>query len=255
MFKKVLIAAAIVIANPAFVSAQDIFWSFSPTAAQSSTFLLNPIFPNSEPSSAYIFSDGPFSFDALDLNFSTSNSDVTFTGGQAFNPTFDVIGGRRFDASELTIDATGSSGNFFSVTVLQNGVDSALSPMFDPGFEAGVGPNGAVLLARVDFEFDPRGGSAVFDFTLGDLGAIQLPDIALNPSFGSASLTFGPLTPKGPPGPLGDVNLDGDVDFFDIQPFIDYLSSGFFICEADINLDGVVDLLDVAPFISILSSQ
>ena len=52
---------------------------------------------------------------------------------------------------------------------------------------------------------------------------------------------------------LGDVNLDGDVDFLDISPFIAILSANTFQDEADINEDGVVNFSDIAPFISILS--
>ena len=51
---------------------------------------------------------------------------------------------------------------------------------------------------------------------------------------------------------LGDVNLDGVVDFFDIAPFISILSSGF-QTEADIDQNGVVDFFDIAPFIELLS--
>ena len=53
---------------------------------------------------------------------------------------------------------------------------------------------------------------------------------------------------------LGDVNMDGSVDFFDIQPFIDRLADQQFQVEADINMDDVVDFFDIAPFITILSS-
>jgi hypothetical protein len=54
---------------------------------------------------------------------------------------------------------------------------------------------------------------------------------------------------------LGDVDLNGTVDFLDIAPFIAILSSGSFQAEADCDLSGVVDFLDIAPFISILMGQ
>jgi len=54
---------------------------------------------------------------------------------------------------------------------------------------------------------------------------------------------------------LGDVNLDGKVDFLDIAPFISLLSSGSFQDEADIDGSGVVTFLDIAPFIAILSGE
>ena len=52
-----------------------------------------------------------------------------------------------------------------------------------------------------------------------------------------------------PSGELGDVNLDGAVDFLDIQPLIDLLSFGRFQAEGDMDLDGDVDFLDIPLFI------
>ena len=49
---------------------------------------------------------------------------------------------------------------------------------------------------------------------------------------------------------LGDVNLDGIVNFFDIQPFIDRLTSGEYQAEADVDTNGVVNFFDIAPFIT-----
>jgi len=54
---------------------------------------------------------------------------------------------------------------------------------------------------------------------------------------------------------LGDVNLDGVVNFLDIPAFISRLQSGVFQAEADLNSDGVVDFSDIPPFIGVLSSQ
>ena len=54
---------------------------------------------------------------------------------------------------------------------------------------------------------------------------------------------------------LGDVNLDGVVDFFDIAPFITLLSNGGTQAEADINQSGEINFLDVAPFIGLLTGQ
>ena len=54
---------------------------------------------------------------------------------------------------------------------------------------------------------------------------------------------------------LGDCNLDGVVDFLDINPFISILSSDSFLDQADCNRDGVVNFLDIAPFIGILAGN
>ena len=63
------------------------------------------------------------------------------------------------------------------------------------------------------------------------------------------------VTLVAPNGLLGDVNLDGVVDFFDIAPFIDLLASQAFQLEADIDADEDVDFFDIAPFITLLASQ
>ena len=54
---------------------------------------------------------------------------------------------------------------------------------------------------------------------------------------------------------VGDVNLDGTVDFLDIAPFITLLSTGGFQQEADINEDGVVNFLDISPFVTVLNGD
>ena len=53
---------------------------------------------------------------------------------------------------------------------------------------------------------------------------------------------------------VGDVNLDGEVNFFDIPPFIVVQQSGAYRFEADVDGNRVVDFLDIPPFIDLLSS-
>ena len=50
--------------------------------------------------------------------------------------------------------------------------------------------------------------------------------------------------------PLGDVNLDGDVNGLDVDPFVDRLLNGPDQAEADMNEDGEVNGLDVDPFVA-----
>ena len=52
---------------------------------------------------------------------------------------------------------------------------------------------------------------------------------------------------------IGDVNLDGMVDFLDIPEFIARVTGGEFQAEADINGDGDVDFLDIPEFIDLLT--
>ena len=53
----------------------------------------------------------------------------------------------------------------------------------------------------------------------------------------------------------GDVNQDGVVSFFDIQPFIAVLAAEGFQAEADCDGDGDVDFFDITPFIAALAAQ
>ena len=52
---------------------------------------------------------------------------------------------------------------------------------------------------------------------------------------------------------LGDCNQDGVVDFFDISPFIEILTSAATLEEADCNSDGEVNFFDIDPFVVILA--
>ncbi len=61
------------------------------------------------------------------------------------------------------------------------------------------------------------------------------------------------FTPSNQTALLGDVNMDGAVNFLDISPFIALLSTGEFKTEADVNEDSFVNFLDISPFIAILS--
>ena len=49
---------------------------------------------------------------------------------------------------------------------------------------------------------------------------------------------------------LGDVNLDGEVNGLDVDPFVDRLLNGPNQAEADMNKDGDVNGLDVDPFVA-----
>ena len=52
---------------------------------------------------------------------------------------------------------------------------------------------------------------------------------------------------------LADINLDGQVNLLDVQPFVELITSGQFQREGDLNGDGQVNLLDVAPFVNLLT--
>lgn len=54
---------------------------------------------------------------------------------------------------------------------------------------------------------------------------------------------------------LADVNVDSEINFLDIAPFIELLSAAEFQAEADCDCNGTLNFLDIAPFIAILAGQ
>ena len=104
-----------------------------------------------------------------------------------------------------------------------------LSDFFFNGDIADGIPNGTIV--EVSFQ-SPFGSGDAVDFALQKISAIN----------GSSII-------------LGDVDTNGVVNFFDIAPLIDLLTSGEFKAEADIDLSGSVNFLDIQPFIDILSEQ
>jgi endonuclease I len=54
---------------------------------------------------------------------------------------------------------------------------------------------------------------------------------------------------------LGDVNIDGVVNFSDIPSFIDVQMNQTYLEEADCNQDGLVDFEDIPAFIALLTAQ
>ncbi len=71
---------------------------------------------------------------------------------------------------------------------------------------------------------------------------------------GSQPVLAQPINVIANPGVLlGDVNLDGVVNFLDISAFIAVLASESNQAEADCDENGIVNFLDIAPFIAILS--
>jgi hypothetical protein len=49
---------------------------------------------------------------------------------------------------------------------------------------------------------------------------------------------------------LGEVNLDGEINGMDVDPFVVVLLNGPYQTEADMNEDQVVNGLDVDPFVA-----
>ena len=120
-------------------------------------------------------------------------------------------------------------------------------------FVPGGGLAGLILVGEND---DANGSQSqvTFDVTAGTRYEIRVGGFRSSESISAGSegniVLNGAFTE--PITLLGDINLDGSVDFLDISPFIAILSANGFQVEADINDDGSVDFLDISPFIGIL---
>jgi hypothetical protein len=228
MVRTLLITAVLAFSSPALVSADDIFFAFGENASATGTSTTTA---DAGSGSINIYSDGPFAFDGADVRFTNSDSSVVeFTGGEVFNPEYFVDParttsvGRRFDdptqlifgdpddpndPNDLVLDPA-TDGRLLVVGITENGINPNLGMMFDDLYQDDVGPNGAFLLARVDYDIVGE-GTANFSFTLGPNGVVELvnnpnfdeenPDdpanpplltIVKDPSFRSAALTVGP---------------------------------------------------------------
>ena len=91
------------------------------------------------------------------------------------------------------------------------------------------------------------------EFLIDQDGELQILDSAV--AYDQGGIIVGTSATIPEPSLLGDVNLDGVVDFSDIPAFITVLQSGEFQAEADCNQDGVVDFADIPAFIAILTNQ
>ena len=165
---------------------------------------------------------------------------INHTGGNlGFNTDIESggvlnISGGSFGASIAFVDLDVADGGTVNFTGTEFLIDGAPIAGLTPGTTVNITDRGVLTGTLVD-------GSPV-EFNLSNGGNdIFAPDSTVTVTIASSIL-------------LGDVNLDGVVDFLDISPFIVLLSTQAFQLEADINEDGTVDFLDISPFIVILST-
>ena len=193
----------------------------------------------------------------------TTGSDATLTGngpgifavalsGAALGfETSDAFGNDTPVQGDLTGTLTGISDGAYVMAVFAdqgNGNVQTVTGLtrvsvFNGNSEARIGS--AVGLVASGF-----GDGSDITVTFNDLGQ-NLNDRAFQDrgNFVFASFPAAPISTL-----LGDVNLDGVVNFSDIAPFIAVLSNGGSQAEADIDQNGIVNFSDIAPFIGILSA-
>ena len=175
--------------SPAFVSAQDFFFSFDEFSRAPTT----TVGSNTATGSVFIFRDENLDVSQLDLDFTNDNSSVvSFTGGVVFNDDSPNSGlaasapGGGYFTSFMLLDPTGATprvtptdGRLFAT--------SFLPIPLPPNSDLRPGANG-VLLARVDFDV-VGSGTANFSFIPGDLGVVVEGIGFFDPDFATGSIT------------------------------------------------------------------
>ena len=194
MFKKTLLAAAFVLTScPAFVSAQDFFFSFDENSRVPTTTVTDSAIGST--GSLFIFADAGLGFNQLDLDFRNDNAAVvSFTGGVVFNPgsagdgispntttgaftSFDLL-----DPTGVAPGVTPTDGRLFATSFLTSG-----QTPFSGRSNFRAGADG-FLLAQVDFDIVGE-GTANFEFIAGVLGIFDDGVGRVDASFGTGSLT------------------------------------------------------------------
>ena len=140
-------------------------------------------------------------------------------------------------ALEITVGVSAANGDF---------VDShtdVVSIADTPGVEVGVNTTSFDMFAlhATSGAFGGTDGPAAGSSVVGE------PNNGID--IENVRITFTDIFPT----LKGDVDLNTEVTFFDISPFIAILFVSGFQEEADCNCDGDVDFLDVQPFINILT--
>jgi len=179
---------------------------------------------------------------------------IRFTDAEVFD-----IQGRRWAMDLACAAASGQRGTVFNdfinewggFTLSNNGI-RATNKLLDPGYDADAD---AFLFGRVDYEVIGEGCVQIHTGR-GQLGIANVRNAPfipfsennfIDPAFGSAQVSS-----LGDAFILGDVNVDGSIDFDDIAAFVDLIQSGRFSNEGDTNCDGVVSFLDIQSFVDLL---
>ena len=206
--------------------------------------------------------------------------DLTPSGGDGLSQRYDLlswsfsVGSLNFTSSapnsSVSVSFDSDSNSYQLSTSFGNGDQLDSVPSFDPSSEFGPGSSATIL---------PDGFFLTQVVDASNLSSLELPAnqpplstsspslfsslyfiryIVIDEFYGPTAL-YEPISVFAeidsiPPPPfiLGDVNLDGDVNFFDIQRFVDLLATGEFQAEADFNSSGEITFLDIPLFIEAL---
>lgn len=189
--------------------------------------------------------------DSLSLHQLYSTNAGWLEGGQVINGANVETGGAvTFNFQSQTSETAGTPWQDAAGNDVANflGAFDPTPIVTVPGFNQGEGD------ARVEFTIPIAVAQAWVDDPASFAGLV----LVSNDLDGDSRSRFnffgnpGELSINRPPFLLGDVDIDGDVDFDDIPAFIAVLQAGDFQGEADCDLSGVIDFDDIPAFITIL---
>lgn len=186
-------------------------------------------------------------------------TDLNLVADDGFSFSFFVFVSASTSPGDVTLSmvtpgapGTISAGSFDQLAnVLEFGGDLIVSDPF--GLAGG---NDIVDLSTI--ELSPFDFNAVNVTQSGDVITLSVSFAGSQPSdFGDIEVDATFVATGVVPDTVlkGDVDMDGDIDFNDITPFITVLQAGGFQAEADCDCSGVIDFADIPAFIAILQMQ
>ena len=181
---------------------------------------------------------------SLDLSTLDGANGLTFSGANSNDFSGASVSGAGDINGDGIDDVTISGGVDEDYVVF--GSNSGFSSSLD--LSTLDGTNGFVISGTFPSSVSGAGdinADGIDDLIIGESGA----DPNGNSRAGVSYVVFGRAAS---PVLKGDVDMDGDIDFSDIPPFISVLISGVFQAEADCDCSAVVDFFDIAPFIVLL---
>ncbi|MGE0479603.1 MAG: hypothetical protein AB7Q17_03925 [Phycisphaerae bacterium] len=178
--------------------------------------------------------------------------------GEGGSPT-GYVGVQRGAAGERNLIQIGGAQNTFGVARTGTGLGESANVV------ANVGQSGSQMLASGSFAAPATAGTYTYRLTntLANVLVQRNDPPAFSPVI-AATVVASPDTitfTVGTPALLGDMNCDGMVNNFDIDPFVLALTdpagyaAAFPSCNinnADANMDGFVNNFDIDPFVAIL---
>ena len=188
---------------------------------------------------------------------------VSTAGQTDLNLSFDIAAMGNFEASDTLTFTASFDGGAAETLVTSSFEDTPDGDMFTYTLDDGslaIAPFSDDMFINDPFVVDGQlviNELQTFTFPITGTGS-QLTltlNYATNGSAEPVAIDNVSVTSGGGGVLKGDVNMDGVVDFFDIQPFIDVLSGGGSQAEADVDCNGVVDFFDIQPFINVLAGN